>query len=189
MAKRYGFLNQTEIDQLRNKIVAVFYDRKTGLFKSIAGREQISLEGNLWAIEHGLIANSQMLYHNLTIHPLFRLNGGIPGFATYPSYTAKDTYIQVKMTGLQEYHGKIYWSWLMAYSAKISLLMNDTERFKSIYARIYKTVERDQTIYEIYNHTSELTPFKSMLYESEAPFSWGAAFMLDLEKYIADREN
>lgn len=188
MAVKYGFMSQTALDQLRNKIVTIFYDRKTGLFKSMAGTgTQISLEGNLWAIEHNLIANREILYSNLTKHPLFRLNGGIPGFATYPSYTKDDTYIQVKVVGLQEYHGKIYWSWLLAYSTKIALMMNDFEKFKQVYTKLAQVINRDQTVYEIYNHDANLTPFKTLLYSSEAPFSWGSSFILDLERDMAIR--
>jgi hypothetical protein len=187
MGIKYGFLSQLAADQLRNRIVTIFYDRKTGLFRSIGGRDQISLEGNLWAIEHNLIANREILYNNLTKHELFRLNGGIPGFATFPSYTKDDTYIQVKVTGLQEYHGKIYWSWLLGYSAKIALMMNDSERFIRIYKKLAQVINRDQTVYEIYNHNANLTPFKSFLYSSEAPFSWGSSFILDLERDMALR--
>lgn len=186
MAKEYRFLGQTDLDRLRNKIVTVFYDSFTGTFRSMAGREQISLEGNLWAIEHKLIANPAILYSNLTKHTLFKSNDNMPGFATSPSYSLNDTYIQVKVTGLQEYHGRIYWSWLMAYSAKIALVMNDTERFNHIYKKITAVIERDKTVFEIYNHNRAMTPFRSTLYESEAPFSWGSAFILDLEKTISD---
>lgn len=187
MGLKYGFLSQTSLDRLRNRIVSIFYDHKTGLFRSMGGRDQISLEGNLWAIEHNLIANREALYHNLTNNALFRLNGGIPGFATYPSYTKNDTYIQVKVVGLQEYHGQIYWSWLLAYSTKIALMMNDYERFKQVYTKLARVINRDKTVYEIYNHDANLTPFKTMLYASEAPFSWGSAFILDLERDITIR--
>ncbi len=187
MGVKYGFLSQLAADRLRNRIVTIFYDRKTGLFRSMGGRDQISLEGNLWAIEHNLIANREILYSNLTKHELFRLNGGIPGFATFPSYTKDDTYIQVKVTGLQEYHGNIYWSWLLGYSAKIALMMNDSERFLKIYTKLAQVINRDQTVYEIYSHNANLTPFKSYLYASEAPFSWGSGFILDLERDISIR--
>ncbi|MGZ3691093.1 MAG: hypothetical protein ACXVAX_06305, partial [Pseudobdellovibrio sp.] len=119
MAKEYKFMNEADLENLRNKIVEVFYEKHSGLFRSMQGRDNISLEGNLWAIENNLIANRDVLYKNLTNHALFTKYKS-PGFATYPSYTPDDTYIQVKIVGLQEYHGNIYWSWLMAYSAKVA---------------------------------------------------------------------
>ena len=187
MAKEYKFLNEPDLQNLRNKIVEVFYDKKSGLFKSMQGRDNISLEGNLWAIEHNLIANRDILYKNLTQHPLFTKTK-TPGFATYPSYTNDDTYIQVKAVGLQEYHGNIYWSWLMAYSCKIAYVMNDHPTFNRIYSVISNVINRDQVVNEIYRNNEDLTPFRSLLYQAEYPFSWGSAFILDLEKTILNKK-
>ncbi|MGZ3692180.1 MAG: hypothetical protein ACXVAX_11800, partial [Pseudobdellovibrio sp.] len=141
------------------------------------------LEGNLWAIEFNLIANKDILYKNLLNHPLYTAYK-IPGFATFPSYTLDDTYIQVKVVGLQEYHGKIYWSWLMAYSAKIAYMMKDMKTFNAVYAALNKVVLRDHSVVEIYNNDAELTMFSSPLYTAESPFSWGSGFVVDLEKYL-----
>lgn len=181
MAREYNFMNATELLSLRNKIVEVFFDKKMGLFLSMAGRQNVSLEGNLWAIEHGLLVNSEALYKNLTNHPLYT-KYKIPGFATYPSYGFFDTYIQVKVVGLQEYHGRIYWSWLMAYAGKIAFKMNDTSTYNKISAHLTEIVERDQTVFEIYNNNEHITPFRSSLYKSESPFSWGSAFIVDMVK-------
>ncbi len=181
MAREYKFMNETELEQLKNKIIDVFYDKKMGLFLSMAGRNNVSLEGQLWAIEHDLLVNSEILYKNLTHHGLFT-DSKIPGFATYPSYTNNDTYIQVKVVGLQEYHGKIYWSWLIGYSAKIAHKMGDTATYNKIYANINDILERDQVVYEVYNNNENLTPFRSVFYKSESPFSWGSAFILDMQR-------
>lgn len=180
MAKQYSFLSERELVILRNKIVEVFYDRKVGLFKSIAGRDLISLEGNLWAIDHNLIADPAKLYSNLTHHPLFA-KYSMPGFATFPSYSPDDMYIQVKVVGLREYHGNLFWSWLMAYSAKVAFKQNDQARFQNYYAQLERVLNRDRTVYEIYNNNAQKTPVTNYLYKSEAPFSWGAGFVLDLE--------
>lgn len=181
MAREYKFMNDTELLQLRNKIVEIFYDKKMGVFISMAGRNNVSLEGNLWAIEHNLIANPEILYRNLTNHPLYT-KYKLPGFATYPSYTKDDTYIQVKVVGLQEYHGNLYWSWLIAYAAKIAYQMNDIPTYNRIFANLNEMLQRDQAVYEVYNNNAEMTPFKTLFYKSEAPFSWGSAFVLDMVK-------
>jgi hypothetical protein len=181
MAREYKFMNATELTELKNKIVETFYDKKMGVFLSMAGRNNVSLEGNLWAIEHGLIANPEILYRNLTNHPLYT-KYKIPGFATYPSYSFFDTYIQVKVVGLQEYHGSIYWSWLIAYAGKIAHKMNDIPTYNKIYANLNEMAQRDQTVFEIYNNNNDITPFKSSLYKSESPFSWGSAFVVDMVK-------
>ncbi len=178
MGTEYGFLTVENQETLRQKIMDVFFDPITGLFVSMAGRENISLEGNLWAIEYGLMKDSKSLYESLKRHPLFTL-GPCPGFATFPSYTKEDTYIQVKVVGLQEYHGNMYWSWLMGFSAKVAFLMSDHEMVLKINKMINKVLLRDQVVNEIYRHRSELPAFKSAFYQSEYPFSWGSAFILD----------
>lgn len=180
MGKQYSFLNEAELHTLRDKLVEVFYDRKAGLFKSIAGRNLISLDGNLWAIDHNLIADKDKLYQNLTNHPLFR-QFSMPGYATYPSYSGDDQYIQVKVVGLTEYHGNLFWSWLMAYSAKVAFKENDQARFQNYYAQLERVLNRDRTVYEIYRNDDDKTPMQTLLYKSESPFSWGAGFVLDLE--------
>lgn len=185
MACEYGFLTSTQQGVLKQKILTTFLDAKSGLFISMAGRENISLEGNLWAIEYGLLTDAKKLYEKLKQHPLFTV-GPIPGFATYPSYTKQDTYIQVKIVGLQEYHGNMYWSWLMGFSAKVAFLMGDEATCFKIKSKIEKVLLRDQVVKEIYVHDDQLTPFKSFCYQSEYPFSWGAAFILDFCKIIGE---
>lgn len=181
MGIEYKFLDASEQETLKNKIQEVFYEPVTGLYRSMAGRDNISLEGNLWAIEYCLMMDNKALYANLKKHPLFT-KGPIPGFATYPSYTKEDTYIQVKVTGLQEYHGAMYWSWLIGFSGKVAFLMGDMETFNKIKSKLEKILTRDQVVREIYNHEEEMTYFKSFLYQSEFPFSWGSGFILDMLK-------
>jgi hypothetical protein len=179
MGIEYKFLTASEQKDLKEQIQTVFFEPTTGLFRSMAGRDNISLEGNLWAIEYGLMMDPKSLYANIKKHPLFT-GGPIPGFATYPSYTKDDTYIQVKVTGLQEYHGAMYWSWLIGFSGKVAFLMGDMETFNKIKAKLEKILLRDQVVKEIYNHNEEMTAFKSFLYQSEFPFSWGSGFILDM---------
>lgn len=188
MGAEFGFLNRERQDLLKQKIMDTFYDPITGLFYSMAGRQNISLEGNLWAIEYGLMKDSRELYESLKKHPLFNL-GPCPGFATYPSYTKDDTYIQVKLVGLQEYHGNMYWSWLMGYTAKVAFIMEDNQTVSKLRKIIEKVLLRDQTVNEIYRHQTELPAFSSAFYRSEHPFSWGSAFILDFCKVAGEIRN
>jgi glycogen debranching enzyme len=183
MGRDYNYLNKEQLEKLRTDIMKVFFDEKTGLFKSIEGRDNISLDGVLWAIDHDLLVDSDNLYRKLAAHELFT-KYGIPGFATYPSYNSSDLYIQVKIVGLQEYHGNLFWSWLTAYAAKVAYKKSDKPMFEKIHSALNKWLERDQMVYEIYENNDEHKPVNNFLYKSEGPFSWGSAFVLDLENTI-----
>ncbi len=184
MGRDYGFLNSVELENTKDALITVFYDKKTGLFKSIEGRDNISLDGILWAIDHGLLLKAQDLYEKLKQHPLFT-QYDIPGFATYPSYGPDDMYLQVKLVGLNEYHGNLLWSWLIAYAAKVAFKQGDKVTFGKIQSFLHKSIELNQTVFEIYENSADHKPFNRLLYRSESPFSWGTAFILDLEKVSA----
>lgn len=180
-ARDYGFLSEAELKAFGERMMQAFYDEKTGLFRSIAGRDNISLEGILWAIENKLLVDPRELYRNLAKHELF-IRYHVPGFATYPSYNDDDMYIQVKVVGLREYHGNLFWSWLMSYAGKVAFLQGDRATYEKIRANLQRTLERDGTVYEIYQNTPSNPHFETWLYKSEAPFSWGAGFILDMFK-------
>lgn len=84
------------------------------------------------------------------------------------------------MVLLSHYHDQMYWSWLIALSAKIAWKMNDYGEASRIIDQLVGLAERDQSIVEIYSPTPDLVPFSSWLYDAERPFSWGAAFVIDL---------
>lgn len=184
MGQEYGFFNAGEEEAFKDQMMKVFYLPDLGLFRSMAGRDNVSLEGMLWAIENSLLLDSKELYQSLKKHPLFQ-HYGIPGFATYPSYTAEDMYIQVKITGLQEYHGKFFWSWLMGFAGKVAYLQQDMDSFKKIHSRISDMLKRDQAVCEVYEPTESHRPVRTWAYRSERPFSWGAGYILDMEKTVS----
>lgn len=181
MGQVYGFLNADELGSLKSLLIRTFFDEAARLFRSMEGRENISLEANLWAIDYNLLVDAKSLYAQLSKHPLFT-QFGVPGYATYPSYRSEDMYIQVKIVGLREYHGNLFWSWLMGYSGKIAFKCGDLEMFQKIRNNLQTVLERDQTVYEIYRPQAGNPHFESYLYKSESPFSWGSAFILDMEK-------
>lgn len=183
MGLEFGFLTAQEAEKLKSKIIEVFYMPDTGLFRSMAGRDNTSLEGILWAIENQLLLNHNELYLSLKKHPLFQAFG-IPGYATYPSYTSDDMYIQVKIVGIQEYHGKFFWSWLMGFAGKVAYLQKDTESFQKIHCAISSMLKRDRVVCEVYEPSEDHKPVRTWIYKSERPFSWGAGYILDMEKTV-----
>lgn len=183
VAKNFQFKNEVEIEELKNTIQRIFYDQSSGLYFSVAGYGFVSLDGILWAIDKNLLDNTGDLYINLKKDPIWN-RFGFPGSATFPSYPKKWIATHNQLSGLSEYHGKLSWSWLIALSAKVAKKMNDDREAQRIHSFLNKLVLRDQSVNEIYNPENNFEAFKSPLYISESPFSWGAAFILESSLFL-----
>jgi len=164
-----------------------FYDPKSGLYKSLAGKSYISLDGNLLALDLGFVKpesqEGQALYASLKKSALWT-RGGVPGSTTIKDYPKSWLHTPVKITGLAHYHDELHWSWLIALSAKVAHQMGDKAESRRIFDTLGTMVARDGTVEEIYKAQTDgklgpPKPFGSLLYKSEAPFSWGAGFVLD----------
>ena len=181
VTKLFQFQSLDEISLLTQKIHETFYDLNTGLYFSVLGSPQISLDGILWAIDKKLMPMTDLLYERLKQHLLWN-QFNFPGFATYPSYPLKSLAFHVRMAGLNEYHGNLSWSWLMAYSSLVAFKQGDFQEAARIKKNIEQIILRDQMVGEIYLSNSNYPPFRGPFYRSEAPFSWGAAFVIEMLK-------
>lgn len=184
------------LDQLRSAIEDRFFDKDLGIYRSIVASEatrgqatvypQFSLDANLLAIDLGYFDNDpdpnrlKNLYASIKKSCLWRGRADLPGSATCPDYPRDWIYWIVRVVLLSHYHDQMYWSWLIALSAKIAWKMNDYGEASRIIDQLVGLAERDQSIVEIYSPTPDLVPFSSWLYDAERPFSWGAAFVIDL---------
>lgn len=182
--------------QLRSTIEDRFFDRDLGIYRSLVSRvmaegqfriyPQFSLEANLLAIDLGYFDDDsdtrrvQELYAALKTSCLWRGPADMPGFASFPAYPANWIHWIVRVARLPYYHDAMYWSWLIALSAKIAWKMEDYGEALRIADRMAGLATRDGSIVEVYRPTADLPPFSSWLYDAERPFSWGAAFVLDL---------
>ena len=173
-------VKKQDLKALKEILIKKFFDQKSGLFKSHEELEVISLDGNLFALDHPEflgIERSTKLYQDLKKHPLFSLKK-FSGFASYPSYPKKWRSFNVKLAGLSHYHDKMYWSWLMAFSAKIQADYGDQASSKTLLLKLQDLAHRDGGVAEIYRPNNKLKFFKSLFYRSEVPFSWGSAYVL-----------
>lgn len=168
---------------VRARIRSVFFDSATGLYRSVAGAPQISVDGNLLALDLGFIepdsAEGRALYAALRRHPLWTMGDGYPGAVTYPDYVKREVSWTTRLVGLRHYHDRLVWSWLMGLSAKVAIRMGDAAEGARILDRLQKIAKRDGAIAEIYAPKPGLPFFRSKLYRAEIPFSWGAGFVLD----------
>lgn len=168
---------------LRRKIESTFRDSDSGLYFSVPGGPQISLDGNLLALELGVVdPNSQQgrdLYAALKAHPLWRAGGGIPGGCTMPDYAPNERSLGVRAVGLRHYHDKLMWSWLTGLAAKTAARMGDHAEADRILQALQRMAERDGSVGEVYEPTRERPLWQSLVMRSEAPFAWGSGVTLD----------
>ena len=172
-------IDEQSLHSLRENLVHHFYDVKSGLFRSILNENYISLDANLFAIEFGFDGVShEELYKNLTNHELWT-RFSIPGFNTVPNYPTSWRHLAVTLAGLGHYHDEVYWSWLMALSAKVAYRMDDRVSALKILNRLQELSLRDQAIREVYRNEEDQRPWESWLFKSEQDFSWGSGMILD----------
>lgn len=167
------------LDPLRERLEGTFR-AEGGLYRSLAKREQVSLDANLLALDHGLLgeADARELYERLRACPLWRRQE-IPGFNTTPDYPASWRNPGVLLAGLGHYHDRIPWTWLSGLSAKVALGRGEPSEARRILEVLSARAERDGHVVEIFAAQPPHDPFRSLLYRSEAPFSWGAARILE----------
>lgn len=168
----------------REVFIQTFYDAQSGLFRSIQNEPYFSLDTQLLAIDRDLFSDApelaQDLYLSLKRSPLWNGPAGIPGFVTTPDYPASWVTQTVKWAGLEHYHDEVYWSWLIALSAKVSLKQGDIDEARRITTELARVIERDGVVAEIFFPTPKLALWEKPIYKAETPFSWGSALTVEL---------
>jgi hypothetical protein len=67
----------------------------------------------------------------------------------------------------------------MALSGKVAAEMGDVEGANQSLSKLQQLAQRDGGIGEIYTGDAQARPVSTLLYRSEQPFSWGAAYTVD----------
>lgn len=174
------FAAKENLEDWRARVGEAFFDHDSGLFRSQTGRDQYSLETQLWCVEEDVfpkIVKRAELWRELRKSSLWN---PLPGRPVWPEYPGRDVSWTTKAVGLRHYHDRFHWSWLMGESLKLSLLMNEQSDVTAISNALEKLAREHQTIHEVYEQTAEgLVPVKRKLYASEFPFTWGAAKIVE----------
>jgi hypothetical protein len=168
--------------QLASRMHHAFYDPKSGLYRSVLGAEQVSLEGCLFAIVWGFVSEGARseFWAKLKASSLWQEEGSqIPGRATAPDYPSSDVSPMNRAVGLRHYHDRMVWSWLVALSARTAFFVGDREEGKRILSWLEERVRADGAVYELYDPRRGLKPFRSALFRSERDFSWGSAQIVE----------
>jgi hypothetical protein len=178
-------LSRARLRKARKSIERAFKDKETGLYRSMLGMPQISLDGNLFALDMRFVRGAQRKQHYQRMKKVFayRTDDGREGmgFNTTPGYPREWNHAAIEWSGLQGYHDRIQWSWLMGLSAKVATDLGDVKLARSVISRLAASIQKHGTIFEVFEPGtgSRLTPFKgkgTFPYHSEIDFSWGSAF-------------
>lgn len=196
--KDSSFLEKTSIplseqkELLEKNIFKLFYNSDIGLFRSLTGREYYSLDANLMCLDFDLFSDQidfKKLWSSIKKSELIQIKKshhlGITSSqvltpCTYPIYPFFWHSSASMISGIFNYHDQNIWSWLMAYTGVIAYKMKDAELALEIKRQVSDLLVRDQTVNEVFANQENLTPLQTYLYKSEAPFSWGAAYILRL---------
>ncbi len=186
----FGITEQRASDT-RAAVHEAFFDSTTGLYKSLEKGPQISMDGNLLAIDLGFSkgTDAQRLYAAMKVHPLWSAANGMPGVVTMPDYPWASRNWTVRLVGLGHYHDRLAWSWITAMSAKVASRMGDQPEAERILDGLESLIARDQTVAEIYEPKRTMKPWERWLYQSERPFSWGAAVTLDAISLVSSNRS
>jgi hypothetical protein len=166
-------------DSWQMNLWKTFFEPKMGLFRNQVGVDQFSLETQLWCIEEDIFAGfipQAQLWKNLKASPLWK---PLPGRPVWPDHPDQDVSWTTKFVGLRHYHDRFYWSWLIAESLKVAIIMKSEVDVTNLTVLLASLVDQYGTVHEIYEMKDQLLPVERALYRAEKPFSWGAAKILE----------
>lgn len=186
--ERFDFTRADQFELLQ-KLWTSFFVAEQGLFKSHLSTSLFSIDGHLLALlnpkfmeqsrARKLTSESrESLYQKLKQSPLWS-GQSLPGRASWPEYPKAWRSFFTKAVGLSHYHDKMVWSWLTGYSLKLAKVMGDQSEVARIRSKLGELLKRDQGVTEIWRVRPDLPAFRSPLYRSENPFSWGAGVILE----------
>lgn len=175
--QKKGWEININLSEFQDLIKKTFWNGS--VYKSMVGYEQVSIEGNLFAIESEEFLNGSEkleLWANLKKHPIISMDQAI-GRCSYPDWPSEDLAWHIKLANLKRYHGSLSWSWLMGLGLSVCKVMKDTEMTKNQSTAIERVLTRDGEIFEVYDPDKFFLPWGSWLIEAEHPFAWGAGYL------------
>lgn len=182
--QKKGWTNKIDLKEFQNKIKKTFFDGS--VYISMIGYPQVSIEGNLFALESEEFLNAdekQNLWSNLKQHPIISKDSVI-GRCSYPDWPTEDLAWHIKLANLKRYHGSLSWSWLIGLGLHVSTLMKDEAMTKKQLEHIQTLLNRDGEVFEVYDPDLNFAPWGSWLIKSEHPFAWGSGYLAHALKML-----
>jgi hypothetical protein len=171
---RIGAALGIEVSDFRRRVLEQFsHPNSTLLSQSIRGQSN-PLEANLW-IAQGLLGEptATLAWQALRMHPMAM--SGIPMAEHYP---VEEIAWTTKLVGLRHYHDGLRWSWLAGEYLKTASKRNDQVAAVHMLRNLAEGHLNLNAIHEVYEPDAWI-PFSSRLYNSEQPFSWGSAKIIE----------
>lgn len=175
--EKIGFAPKCPLLAISKEMKNVFL--KDDLFISLEGYPQVSVEGNLFALQEDHILSAPektQLWSKLKMHPLLTLDEGI-GRCSYPDWPKSDLAFHIKLANLHRYHGSLSWSWLMGLGLLAARSMGDGDYVDLQVKRISEILKRDGEVFEVFDPENGMKPWSSWLIGAEHPFAWGASYL------------
>lgn len=182
--KKKGWDIKIDLAQFQNMIKKTFFDGS--VYISMIGYGQVSIEGNLFALESEEFLNTdekQKLWANLKQHPIISKDG-VVGRCSYPDWPTEDLAWHIKLANLKRYHGSLSWSWLVGLGLHVCTLMKDEAMTKKQLTHIQSLLNRDGEVFEVYDPDLNFAPWGSWLIKSEHPFAWGSGYLAHALKLL-----
>lgn len=151
------------------------------------GERQVSLETHLFRVQD-LAAQpdkkeaAERLWRALKDHTVFH-RAKIPGVPVDPEYAEDQVSFFTKAVGLRHYHDRLCWTWLAAEAAKTAFIVGDRAEGERILSVLEEVCLNLGEVPEVLDPET-LSPFESLAYRSESPFSWGAAKILEALDFV-----
>ncbi len=179
--RQIGWNVDVNLEEFKQKIQSKFFNQEQGIFMSLEGYPQVSVEGNLFALETSDFLNDEQrknLWAALKNHSVVAMDGVI-GRCGYPNWPIEDQAFHFKIAHLNHYHGDLTWSWLMGLGLKVCKIMKDENMIIKQMDHVTRLLERDQVVIEVYDPEKDFEGWGSKVIQAERPFAWGSGYLVE----------
>ena len=165
-------VSKTQVDEFELVVHRSFYHG--GLYVSRHGVPTHGLDGNVMALRWKFGPHEHKnLYAVLRTSELWKRSA-----VTWPLEGKAEVHMGLRLFGLSAYHSDVRWSWIMGAQAQLAREYGDHKVFMELVTRLAEVARAEGHMPETFmpGVGGRLQPWRTWVYQSEGPFSWGAAF-------------
>lgn len=147
-------------------------------------KEYIETYPNLLAVYFGFASKERSKKIMKHLGSMEKISGLVK--KAYPEYSSKYISIVLRLVGLSGYSKDVAYPWMsiMHYVCSYDVLGMRAIDQKG-FDELCGLLQRDETVHECYDISKpDVPPYRTLLYLSENPFSWGCSFLIILFKRL-----